>query len=108
MLHLQLAIPPGLPRPVQLRFRPLGQIQEERGMPIPDRFDLATGGQALPAVLAEDLEQAVARRSLAARLDDDERLVRQAREQVQHLVRLDAVAGADRLGRLERPPAREH
>ena len=95
-------------RDAPARGRPLGQRQVVGGVPVARRLGLAARlGQALGGVLAHRLQQPVAPRAGGALVHLHQRLVDQPRQQVEHRVRGEAVARADRLGGLQRPAAGE-
>ena len=84
----------------------LGEGEEVVAVAGPHRFVLTGLCQPLEPVLAHGLEQAVAHPGLGA-LGDHQRLVDQRSEQVEHVLGLDSLAGADRLCRLEGKAAGE-
>ena len=97
-----LALAAGL----QVRSRLFGEGEEVIAVAGAQRLLLAGLGQPLEPVLAHGLEQAVADLGVPL-LGDHQRLVDQRAEQVEHVLALDRLAGADLLGRLEREAAGE-
>ena len=85
----------------------LGEGEEVIAVAGAHRLRLAGLGEALEPVLAHGLEQAVADLRVPV-LGDHQRLVDQRAEQVEHVLALDPLAGADLLGRLEGKAAGEH
>src|SRR5207244_1930353 len=119
--------------PAQLVMGALDQLDAPGQVAVAHRRRLARLEELLAGVLADRLEQAVALVTTAG-LGDDQRLVDQSRQQVEHLGRVESSVsertfrvrplapwerdmvrasqmgggtGADRLGSLERPAARE-
>ena len=76
-------------------------------MAVPELLRLALGEQAVLGILANRLEQAIARPP-ASRFDDDKRLVDEGRNEIEHLTGIHRPVGAYRLGGIERPTAAEH
>ena len=83
-----------------------GQGEEAVAMAGAQRLLLAGLGEPLEPILAHGFEQAVAGPGVAL-LGEHQRLVDQRAEQLEHLLALDPVAGADLLGSLERKAAGE-
>ena len=74
-------------------------------MPIAQTRVLAGRLQAFAGVLADRLQHAI---PAIVEVRDDERLVDKTHQQIENLRLLDLAAGADLLGCVERPAAREH
>src|SRR5439155_6609138 len=106
MLPLESIEPNDLLWPMHFWLGPLGEGDVEVEVPRPCRRLFAGFSQPVPAVLADRLQQTVARLSRRL-LHLDQRPVDEAREQLQDLVSLDAVFRAHLLSRVEGEAADE-
>ena len=95
--------PRRLARANELRFGATCQVEEEREMAVPHALGTAGSLQPVAAVLTHRLEKPISSSSRSRVLDDHQRLVDEMRQQIQHVVLLDAVARADILRRFETP-----
>ena len=74
---------------------------------IADSIAIMRLGEPLERVLTDRLEHPVSN-SHAALLGEHERLLDQCREQVEHRVAIELLAGADLFAKVEREPTHEH
>ena len=91
----------------QVRTGRFGQRDVVVGVATSHRDRVATRVEALPRVLADGLEQAVAHPAVCV-VDDDEGLVHQLTQHVDHVRRVEIVVGQDRLRRREVTATGEH
>ena len=92
----------------QVRTGRLGQRDVVVGVAAPNRDGVATRFESLLGVLADGLEQPVAHPAVVVVVGDDERLVDQLTQHVDHIRRVELVAGQDRLGGRQVTAAGEH
>jgi hypothetical protein len=85
---------------------PVDELHQPRGVPSGDGIALARGGEPACGVAADRLEQPVAPLAVAV-LPYEERLLDKSCEQERDFVVIEAVSGADLLGRLQREASRE-
>ena len=84
-----------------------GQGDVVVGVATSQRDRVATRVEAFPGVLADGLEQAVAHPAVGV-VDDDEGLVDQLTQHVDHIGRVEVVVGEDRLRGRQITATREH
>ena len=91
----------------QVRTGRFGQSDVVVGVATAQRDRVATRVEALPRVLADGLEEAVTHPAVGV-VGDDEGLVHQLTQHVDHIGRVELVAGQDRLRGREITATREH
>ena len=91
----------------QVRTGRFGQRDVVVGVATSHRGRVATRVEPLPRVLADGLEQPVAHPAVCV-VDDDEGLVHQLTQHVDHIDRVELVAGQDRLRGRKITATREH
>ena len=106
MLLLQPLEPGELIRSPELRLRTLRERQAIGEVPFPEACRLPGLQQSVPRVLAHRLGQSVARFPVVL-LRQYQRLIDETGQEVERVILVHAVPGADRLGRLQGPATRE-
>ena len=91
----------------QVRTGRFGQRDVVVGVATSQRDRVAARVESLPGVLADGLEQPVAHPAVGV-VDDDEGLVHQLPQHVDHIRRVEVVAGQDRLRGRQITATREH
>ena len=87
----------------QMRVRDLGELGEVREVRVARQLRFLRIREPLPGVLLDRAEHPVARCAVA--VGEQQRLLGQRGEQLEHLLLLDRIADADPLGRLQARPA---
>src|SRR5678810_816019 len=91
-----------------MRLRSVRELEKECEVAVAQAREAARTQQALSCVLPDGLEESIP--SIAGRVfvSDDQRLVDETGQQVEHCRRFDALASTYSLRRLERPAAGKH
>ena len=106
VLGLERGEPVQLLGAAQVRLRGLGEFGEVGQVRVPRQVRFARFREPVRGVLLDRADHPVARCAVA--LGEQQRFLGQRGEQVEHLLRLDRIAGADPLGRFQARPAGEH
>ena len=89
-------------------MRPTELVEEKLEMPLAQPIGGAGLHEPFARILADRFEEAVPALAGALAVDHHQRLADEPRQQIEHVVLVDAVASAHLLGGVERPRGRKH